>query len=319
MSARMAVSVLVMLLLCGVTVVLARRFRDVPPARVLVNLLFPFSQICIVAFLLFYSLKYDLPDWMFAIVAVVGALCGPADLALFKALREAEERDASRERVRLLEEQVRSQEAYLDRLFADMGEARRVREAIAVELEAVDELLGKREAEGVSQGLMRVVGIMDATRKSFCSHRVVDALVSMKVDVCKDAGIETEVDVRLSDDVPFSSVELCAVFSNLFDNAIDACQKVPEERRFITLRARLDAGHLVVRMENGCVASTGGKKRPLRQRAGLAEHGWGLDILETMARRYEGSFQAQQRDGVFSTTVILKAGATEGDGCKTRR
>ena len=96
MSARMAVSVLVMLLLCGVTVVLARRFRDVPPARVLVNLLFPFSQICIVAFLLFYSLKYDLPDWMFAIVAVVGALCGPADLALFKALREAEERDASR-------------------------------------------------------------------------------------------------------------------------------------------------------------------------------------------------------------------------------
>ena len=240
---------------------------------------------------------------MFAIVAVVGALCGPADLALFKALREAEERDASRERVRLLEEQVRSQEAYLDRLFADMGEARRVREAIAVELEAVDELLGKREAEGVSQGLMRVV----------------DALVSMKVDVCKDAGIETEVDVRLSDDVPFSSVELCAVFSNLFDNAIDACQKVPEERRFITLRARLDAGHLVVRMENGCVASTGGKKRPLRQRAGLAEHGWGLDILETMARRYEGSFQAQQRDGVFSTTVILRAGAVEGDGCKTQR
>ena len=44
MSARMAVSVLVMLLLCGVTVVLARRFRDVPPARVLVNLLFPFRE-----------------------------------------------------------------------------------------------------------------------------------------------------------------------------------------------------------------------------------------------------------------------------------
>lgn len=45
----------------------------------------------------------------------------------------------------------------------------------------------------------------------------------------------------------------------------------------------------------------------------------GLDILETMARRYEGSFQAQQSDGVFSTTVILRAGAVEGDGCKTWR
>ena len=155
---------------------------------------------------------------------------------------------------------------------------------------------------------MRVVGIMDATRKSFCSHRVVDALVSMKVDVCKDAGIETEVDVRLSDDVPFSSVELCAVFSNLFGTMLSThVKKVPEERRFITLRARLDAGHLVVRMENGCVASTGGKKRPLRQRAGLAEHGWGLDHP-----RDDGSAIRGKLSGAATRRRVLDDGDFEG-------
>ena len=60
----------------------------------------------------------------------VGALCGPVDLVLFKALEESEKRELSRERVRLLEEQLQAQEQYLRRLSADIDEARRVREDV---------------------------------------------------------------------------------------------------------------------------------------------------------------------------------------------
>ena len=83
------------------------------------------------------------------------ALCGPVDLVLFKALEESEKRELSRERVRLLEEQLQAQEQYLRRLSADIDEARRVREDVARELAAVDDLLQRQEAEQASRGLMK--------------------------------------------------------------------------------------------------------------------------------------------------------------------
>ena len=94
MIVRMIIAVGVLLLMCAIMAVLARRLRGVPPTRLLINLLFPFSQLCIVAFLFYYAIAYELPFWMFALVAVVGALCGPVDLVLFKALEESEKREA---------------------------------------------------------------------------------------------------------------------------------------------------------------------------------------------------------------------------------
>ena len=73
MIVRMIIAVGVLLLMCAIMAVLARRLRGVPPTRLLINLLFPFSQLCIVAFLFYYAIAYELPFWMFALVAVVGA------------------------------------------------------------------------------------------------------------------------------------------------------------------------------------------------------------------------------------------------------
>ena len=146
-------------------------------------------------------------------------------------MEESEKRELSRERVRLLEEQLQAQEQYLRRLSADIDEARRVREDVARELAAVDDLLQRQEAEQASRGLMKAVGIMDSSCKRSCEHQVVDALVSMKAAVCAERGIRLELDLALADDVSLPSVELCAVFSNLLDNAVSACGKVPEGAR----------------------------------------------------------------------------------------
>lgn len=311
MVVRVAVAVCVLLLMCSIMVVLARRLRGVPPARLLINLLFPFSQLCIVAFLLYYAIAYSLPLWMFVLIVVVGTLCGPVDLLLFRALEESEKRELSRERVRLLEEQLQAQEEYLQRLSADIDEARRVREDVARELAAVDELLEQREAEAASQGLLKAVGIMDSASKRSCEHLVVDALVSMKAAVCEESGIRLSLDLALADDIPLPSVELCAVFSNLLDNAVNACAQVPASARFIELKARVDAGYLVVRMENSCVPLRAGeRRRSPRSRGGrLPEHGWGLSILKTLADRHDGKLETVQEEGTYRTALILKVEA----------
>ena len=58
MIARIAGAVCVVLVMCVVVVLLARRLRDVSLDRLLINLLFPFSQLCIVVFLFYCTIAY---------------------------------------------------------------------------------------------------------------------------------------------------------------------------------------------------------------------------------------------------------------------
>ncbi|WP_080800217.1 ATP-binding protein [Arabiibacter massiliensis] len=311
---RNAIAIGALLLMCAFMVMLARRLRGIAPARLLINLLFPFSQLCIAAFLLYYAIAYDLPLWMFVLIVAVSILCGPVDLVLFKMLGESEERELSRERVRLLEEQLHAQEDYLRRLSADIEEACRVREDVARELSAVEKLLDQREAEQASRGLMRAVGLMDATCKRTCEHRVVDALVSMKAAECDKNDIRLTLNLAVADDIGLSSVELCAVFSNMLDNAINACVKVPEGERFVELSARENTGYLVVHMKNSCVTSESVAHRaPRRRGAALPRHGWGLSILQSLADRHDGKLETAQAAGVFTTTVLLRVDSAADD------
>ena len=52
------------------------------------------------------------------------------------------------------------------------------------------------------------------------------------------------------------------------------------------------------------------RRAPRRSRGDrLPEHGWGLNILKTLADRHDGTLETVQEDGVHRTTVLLKLDA----------
>lgn len=288
-------------------------------------LLFPASQLAIAAFLLVYVAVFELPLWLFAAIAISAALCGPADLMLFKALSEAEETALAQARASLLEEQVEAQRQHLPRLSAELKRAREVRAELKGQLQEVDQLLARREGERASAELTQAVSALDPAVPPLCAHRAVDALVALKARVCEEAGIRAIFELDVPATVPIPSVDLCAVFSNLLDNALHACEKVEQPRRRLHLKARVVSGYLVVEAENSCLPDDGREaSRPRvgvgrddgiakvpgvsesRHTRGLSEHGWGLSILESLAKRHEGSLSLEQSGGVFRTTVALK-------------
>lgn len=299
--------------LVAVTGLLAWYFRDVAPTRRWMSLLFPLSQIAVVVFLLHYALTYRFPLWAPALMVLVSVLCGGSDWLLFKALRAAEEKELVELRARLLESQIALQQAHRERLERDAEEARAIRQNLIEELEDVDALLAHQELSEASVQLRRVSQHMGGEDGRFCEHRVVDALMGAKAQVCAEKGIRLTVQMDVPDDLSLLDVELCALFSNVMDNAVRACACADPANRFIDLKAHVDSGFFVMQAINGCAASSsaaaGSSKAPLWQ-AGLPKHGWGLTILKVVAERRNGMLEAKRDGRTFRTTVILEVPAT---------
>ena len=283
--------------------------------RALVSLVFPLSQLVVLSFLVWYVVVYQPTLWVLAAVGVAVALCIVADVMLFRALAVIDEAELAAERVRLLEEQRELQRVYYARLRSGLEEARGMREDIVAVLCDLERLLAEGRTDEASARIRRAVDSMDSTDEYCCENRAVGALMAMKLRACADAGIPVDCQIVVPEDLAILDVDLCAVFSNLMDNAIRSCRTVEGPCRRITIKACLVSGVLMVDLLNGRVEEGEGDDlaEGLRPRVAFADrelpvasHGWGLQILRSLACRYGGSLKAEAEDGCwFRTTVML--------------
>ena len=235
-----------------VTVASMQQLRGAFLWQKLLCLLFPVSQAALIAFVLWCVAAYHAPAWLLAALAVLAAACGPVDVALFRVLGDACGHFAAAEQVRELEDEVATQAMLRERSARERQEADAIRQRIRTELKAAEQNLLERHASKAGESLGRAIGIIGSASSRACQHPAVDSLISVKAHDAKQAGVRFQTQLNVPIDLAIPSVELCAVFSNLVDNALNACQAVPKASRFVNVTARRWGRYFVVDVVNSC-------------------------------------------------------------------
>ena len=303
-------------------------------------LLYPASQLVMVAVSAIWIVRLQLPEVYLWIVGLLALACIPVDFQLFREVRKTQEADILRERVRMLEEQERVQVAYRERIAADMEDIMKLRREVAEEMDEAVRRLREQEEGDAQERLSRAVDIMGSTAFRLCEHRSADAVATMKVKACEEAGVRPRFSLEIPYDVAVPAVELCAVIANLADNGLAAALRARDANElgelgglgepgassasgasgsshepFLSLRSSVRQGHLVIEAKNSISEADrlaweeSAKRSRKRQRTWDEAHGWGLSIIAGIAQRHGGSLECAIEDGVFRATVIMRLGS----------
>ena len=132
-----------------------------------------------------------------------------------------------------------------------------------------------------------------------------DAILNSKISLAKSKGIEVVADAHIPVKLKSSEIDLCCIIGNLFDNAIEASMKLPEEKRRIRVYVDMKNTQLYISFTN----FTAGKKLPkegtlFRSTKG-AGHGFGLVRIDAIVERLEGYISRGSEDGAFTTEILL--------------
>lgn len=153
------------------------------------------------------------------------------------------------------------------------------------------------EAEETVKSLL--IKIEQTREMEYCEIPIVNAILSEKEAECRRNNIKLSVDLLFPGDISVSYIDLCSVFSNLLDNAIRACNHfTQEENKRIDLTVRTQGGYVLVRCDNPSL------KAPGAQPEGT---GYGMKILNDIAKRYGGEFKSSFKDGVFTARLVMLA------------
>ena len=302
-------------------------------------LLYPASQLVMVAVSAIWIVRLQLPEVYLWIVGLLALACIPVDFQLFREVRKTQEADILRERVCMLEEQERVQVAYRERIAADMEDIMKLRREVAEEMDEAVRRLREQEEGSAQERLSRAVDIMGSTAFRLCEHRSADAVATMKLKACEEAGVRPRFSLEIPHNVGVPAVELCAVIANLADNGLAAALRAWDAggpgasselgassassassepgasgEPFLSLRSSVRQGHLVIEAKNSISEADrvaweeSAKRSRKRQRTWDEAHGWGLSIISGIAQRHGGSLECAIEDGVFRATVIMRLG-----------
>lgn len=92
-------------------------------------------------------------------------------------------------------------------------------------------------------GLCQELGKID--ERIYTDNPIVDSVLRIKFGLAKSEGIEIDTAVRIPRQMQLERGDIGVLYGNLLDNAIEACRKVPEGKRFIRLENKYQSGKLL--------------------------------------------------------------------------
>ncbi len=136
-------------------------------------------------------------------------------------------------------------------------------------------------------------------------NSMADAILNSKMSLAKAKGIQVNVSANIPFELKISSVDLCVILGNLFDNAIEGVMNLPEELRIIRVYLDMKQTQLYISFTN----LTASKKQVKIQGRFLStkgnQRGFGLIRIDDIVKRSGGYLSRNSEDGAFTTEILL--------------
>lgn len=138
---------------------------------------------------------------------------------------------------------------------------------------------------------------------------VTDVIVNDKRQQCEDQGIPFRTDFHYPDSGSFDAFDVGIVLQNLLQNALEACEKVSEGERFISLAGRRKGRFLLIEVKNSFAGDLvfGADGLPVTdKKTDVSMHGIGLSSVRRIAEKYMGEMEICPENQVFRVTVMVQ-------------
>ena len=227
-------------------------------------------------------------------------------LYVFRTLERDRLTSLARKQESFLESQLKAASGYRD----SQEETRAFRHDIKNNLQALLLMLYNGQDKEAIKYLEDMSGKLSSlTPKVITGDDMLDALVAMKLKDMESRHIRFNIKGVIDGGIGWSPMDICAVFANALDNAIEAAEKVEEDKRFIDIIIKKTDHNRLIEISNSCDgnvdtrAITGFGKNATSKKD-KADHGYGTHNMINIAEKNNAIINFSCEDKKFTVTLI---------------
>lgn len=151
--------------------------------------------------------------------------------------------------------------------------------------------------------LDRDLSTIDTVLKT--GNKMADAILNSKIALAKSHNINVIAQADISIELKTSSIDLCVILGNLFDNAIEASLSLPEEQRLIRIYMNIKGRQLYISFTNFTNRTKLQKYMGTFKSTKGAKGGLGTIRIDGVVKKLNGYLRRNSEDGAFTTELLL--------------
>lgn len=153
------------------------------------------------------------------------------------------------------------------------------------------------------------------SQRCWSGNKIMDTILNTKLLEAEQKKIQVCMEIDNMTKLPLTEYDLCVVLSNLFDNAIESCEYVEQEKREISVSIKSVGALFIIKFVN----SMGRKPVKKNHRYHTIKrdkdtHGIGLESVEASIGKYQGTLLLEHTESQFFAVVSIM----EQSGMKTQ-
>ena len=247
----------------------------------------------------------------FALVISLGIIIGQKVAANYRDNAILTERAGSMERL------YQSQQSYFTALRQEMEESKKMRHDLKHHFTMIDGFIQNSQFDKLSSYVSEYKTAFNKNRTAeYCPINVINVLSHHYDMLAEQHGIHFDIRCDMgagSDDQKFvnmTDADLCCLYSNLMENALEACLRVKTgECNIYVAVARTGPGSLTIRVRNNTDGNLQTGNDIFISSKSEARMGYGLLSIRSIAGKYGGtaSFSWDKDERMFDSTVSVMA------------
>lgn len=228
-----------------------------------------------------------------------------ADLYLLHFMKVSNEKNALEREVELLEKQADIQYKYYVLQKQKYNSTIHILHDVDKHVTGIEKLYMNGENGTASEYVKEIRNMLEPLIPvKYTGNPILDILLSDKAVVSKEKGIRFDVKVDNVDLNFIEAIDVTTIFGNLIDNAIEAAEKV-HDNKYICISispyqemvlVRIENTSLPLKWKNGMPVSGKGKK-----------HGIGLLNVKRSIAKYDGAITFKQQDKIVTVDLLLNS------------
>jgi len=198
-----------------------------------------------------------------------------------------------------------SQIAFYKMLAEQYSQSERLRHDMKNHIIALSALSRNKEWEKIDHYLKNMeCSALDAG-EDMTGNKAVDALLYQKRKRAEEEKINWDCDVQMPKGCSINEFDLCVLFGNILDNALEACGRMQcVECRFINIQAKTVKKCFLLEVKNS-MDMTEKCADGFTNKGDSQEHGIGLLNVGDVVKKYNGVVNIEAEKGIFVISILM--------------
>ncbi|MCL2821427.1 MAG: GHKL domain-containing protein [Oscillospiraceae bacterium] len=207
-------------------------------------------------------------------------------------------------RLKMMDNQLERQGEHYKMLQSHMDEVKKARHDLRHHLSVFRAFVDTGETE-------KLVNYIDEYRESlpddsvitYCENYAINSVLTYYLGIAKKNNIKVDAHTNLPEKLSINDTDLCIIFGNCVENAIEACRKV-EKDRFINIKSMIIGDMLTIIIDNnynGKLIKKGDSFISEKDGGGT-----GVSSVKSIVRKHNGEFKFESKNNVFQVSLMLQ-------------